>query len=174
MTAPKETTQTGKEHSAFFAAVRKRGVLNAMLDNPIAAYEGNNPGMKARWEYAPANGDKTFIVAREGLGFKLVDASELGQATDSGQTEGHVKVGDMILMAAPDYIVQAIEMEDAKMAYEDWRTPKSTYEESIRGLKVQLKDGSVKQTEPVGDIRVHHEVVQTTPKAQGGDFQLER
>ena len=79
-----EVMAEGKQHSAFFAAVRKRGVLNAMLDGPIQRYESAHPGMQARWEYCPASGDKTFIIAREGLGFKIVDASELGEGTDAG------------------------------------------------------------------------------------------
>jgi hypothetical protein len=170
---PQETVAEGKKHSAFFAAVRKRGVLNAMLDGPALSYEENNPGMRARWEYCPPSGDKTFIVAREGLGFKIVDASELGKATVSGQTEGTVRVGDLILMAAPDHIVQAIEMEDARTAYEDWRVPQATYEESIRGLRVRLRDGSEKETKPVGDIRMTTEIVHATP-AVGMDHELER
>jgi len=107
------TSRLKKKHSAFFAAVRARGILNHMLDGPAKAFDDSNPGFKARWEYCPASGDKTFIVAREGLGFHIVDASELGDKTTSEQKEGPVKVGDLILMAAPDYVVAAIE----------WRTP---------------------------------------------------
>lgn len=162
-----------KKHSEFFAAVRKRGVLNAMLDGPALAYEKEHPGMRARWEYCPPGGDKTFIVAREGLGFVVVDASELGETTESEQKSGPIKVGDMILMAAPAHVVQAIEMEDARTAYEDWRTPQSTYEESIRGLKVRLKDGSEKETKPVGDIRVTTEII-GAPPGTGMDHPLEQ
>lgn len=161
-----------KKHSEFFAAVRKRGVLNAMLDGPVKAFEANNPGMRARWEYCPASGDKTLIVAREGYGFKVVDASSLGETTESGQREGPVKVGDLILMAAPAHIVDAIDMEDTRAAYEDWRTPQATYEESIRGLKVRLKDGSEKETKPVGSIKVHTETVGVAP-GTGLDHPLE-
>lgn len=168
------TDPAGKEHSEFFAAVRKRGVLNAMLDGPTVAFERNNPGMRARWEYCPPNGDKTLIIAREGLGFQLADASMLGETTASGQTEGPVRVGDLVLMYAPQHIVDAIEMEDAKMAFEDWRTPKATYEESIRGLRVKLRDGTEKATEPVGDIKVHQEVRQAIPEAGGSGFELEK
>lgn len=171
MTTP--AMEPGKQHSAFFAAVRKRGVLNAMLDEPANKFELHNPGFRARWEYCPANGDKTFIVAREGLGFRVVDAGELGEATASGQTEGPVRVGDLILMAAPDHIVDAIDLQDAKMAYEDWKVPQATYEESIRGLKTRLRDGSIKQTEPVGSIRVTTEVAQVAPGALDKD-ELER
>jgi hypothetical protein len=163
-----------KEKSVFFAAVRKRGVLNAMLEGPALKFEAEHPDMRARWEYCPPGGDKTWIVAREGMGFKIVDASELGEATPSGQTEGPVRVGDMILMAAPSHIVEAIDLEDARVAYEDHRTPKATYEESIRGLRVKLKDGTEKAAEPVGDIRVHQEVIQTIPEAGGSQFPVEK
>lgn len=165
---------SGKEHSAFFAAVRKRGVLNAMLDKPTEDFERNNPGFRARWEYCPPNGDKTLIVAREGLGFKIADANQLGPRTASEQAEGPVRVGDLILMYAPNHIVEAIEMEDARTAYEDFRTPKATYEEHLKGIKVRLKDGSQKGTEAVGDIKVHHETVSMMPEAGGEQFPLEK
>lgn len=169
MTTP--AMETGKQHSAFFAAVRKRGVLNTMLDEPAKNFERNNPGFRTRWEYCPVNGDKTFIIAREGLGFKIVDASELGEKTASGQTTGPVRVGDLILMAAPDHIVNAIELQDAQMAYDDWKVPQATYEESIRGIKTRLRDGSVQVTEPVGNIRVTQEVAQVNPSSLEGELE---
>lgn len=155
-----------KKHSNFFAAVRARGILNHMLDGPIKAYEDNNPGWKARWEYCPASGDKTFIVAREGLGFHIVDSKELGDKTESEQKEGPIKVGDLILMAAEDYIVAAIEMEDARAAFEDFKLPEESYREHISSIKAKLHDGSYKSVEPIGDVRVHQEVV-TAPPGSG-------
>ena len=159
-----------KKHSAFFAAVRARGILNHMLDGPAKAFESNNPGFRARWEYCPASavwnsqekrmvGDTTFIVAREGMGYHVVDASELGEQSQSGQTSGPIKVGDLILLGAPDYIIQAQEEEDARAAYEDFKLPVQSYRDYIRGIKARLPDGTVKETEPVGDVKITQEVL---------------
>lgn len=152
-----------KKHAQFFAAVRARGILNSMLDGPALAYEKANPGMRARWEYNPPSGDKMMVVAREGIGFHLVDAKELGEKTASEQKEGHVKVGDLILMAAPEHIVAAVEMEDARAAYEDFKLPVQSYKDHIRGIKAKLHDGTMKETEPTGDVRLHQEVATAGP-----------
>ncbi len=160
-----------KKHSTFFAAVRARGILNHMLDGPAKAYDDNNPGHKSRWEYCPAGGDKTFIVAREGLGFHIVDAAELGDKTDSEQKTGPIKVGDLILMAAPDYVVAAIEIEDARAAFEDFKLPEESYRQHIRSIKARLHDGSYKGAEDVGELRVHQEEV-SAPPGSGLDHEL--
>lgn len=155
--------ETVKKHSKFFAAVRARGILNHMLDGPQMTYDRINPGWRSRWEYCPANGDKTFIVAREGLGFHIVDAKELGEKTESEQKEGPIKVGDLILMAAPDYVVAAIEMEDARAAFEDFKLPEESYRQHIKSIKAKLHDGSYKELEPTGEIRTHQEEVSAPP-----------
>lgn len=165
------TSRLKKKHSTFFAAVRARGILNHMLDGPAKAFDDNNPGFKSRWEYCAAGGDKTFIVAREGLGFHVVDAAELGDKTDSEQKEGPVRVGDLILMAAPDYVVAAIEMEDARAAFEDFKLPEESYRQHLRSIKAKLHDGSFKEVEPTGSIRVHQEEV-TAPPGSGLDHEL--
>jgi hypothetical protein len=170
--ASEATERLKKKHSTFFAAVRARGILNHMLDGPAKAYDDNNPGHRSRWEFCPAGGDKTFIVAREGLGFHVVDAKELGDKTDSEQKEGQIRVGDLILMAAPDYVVAAIEMEDARAAFEDFKLPEESYREHIRSIKAKLHDGSYKAAEPAGEIRVHQEEV-SAPAGSGLDHQLD-
>lgn len=162
-----------KKHAQFFAAVRARGILNSMLDGPALAYEKQNPGFRARWEYNPPGGDKMMIVAREGIGFHIVDAKELGEKTESEQKYGPIKVGDLILMAAPEHIVAAIEMEDARAAYEDFKLPVQAYKDHIRGIKAKLHDGTLKETEPTGDVRLHQEVVTAGPGA-GLDHEVER
>ena len=168
----KITPETAKRRSDFFASVRKRGVLNAMLDGPAKSFEEKNPGWRARWEYCPPSGDKTFIIAREGLGFHIVDASELGETTASGQKDGQIRVGDLILMAAEDFVVEAIEMDDAKAAYGDWKVPEAAYKEQIRGIKPILRDGTEKETVPVGEVRVTQEDIRA-PRGVGMDHELE-
>lgn len=163
-TSPRQPSfkdEAGKKHSTFMAAVRARGILNRMLDGPVQAFERGNPGWRARWEYCPPSGDKTFVVAREGMGFRIVDARELGEEfmTPSGQREGQVKIGDLILMAGPEDLVNEIEEEDARMAYEDFKLPEEAYRQHIRGIKAKLRDGSEKETEAVGEIRQTQEVI---------------
>lgn len=165
------TARLKKKHANFFAAVRARGILNHMLDGPAKAFDDSNPGFKARWEYCPASGDKTFIVAREGLGFHVVDAKELGDKTESEQKEGPIKVGDLILMAAPDYIVAAIEMEDARAAYEDFKLPQESYRQHINNIGAKLSDGSRKTLEATGEVRIHQEEV-SAPPGSGLDHEL--
>jgi hypothetical protein len=168
-----------KEHSEFFAAVRARGILNHMLDGPVKKFEEAHPGMKARWEYFPSSiprtiehstadyGEATFVVAREGLGFHVVDASELGESSDSEQKKGPVRVGDLILMAAPTEIVLAIEESDARAAMEDFKLPVEGYRDYLRGIKAKLPDGSEQRAEPVGDVKTHQEVLSAAPGLVG-------
>lgn len=163
--------ESGKKHSNFFAAVRARGILNTMLDEPVRKFEASNPGWRARWEYCPPSGDKTLIVAREGMGFRIVDAKELGEATPSGQKEGPIRVGDLILMAAESHIVAAIEMDDAKAAFEDYKLPEESYREHIRGIKARLRDGTEKPTQPVGGVRTAQEEIR--PPREFKDYELE-
>lgn len=158
MTGPTNQPLVPKKSSAFFAAVRARGVLNAMLDGPALAFEENNPGWKARWEYAPKD-DTTFIVAREAMGFRIVDASELGELTESEQKQGPIRRGDLILMAGPEDIVAAIAEDDAKRAAEDFKLPLTSYKEHLKGIRVTTKSGDVAGPEPVGDVKVTQETV---------------
>lgn len=160
---PEPTADDTRKRAQFFAAVRARGILNSMLDGPARLYEEANPGFRARWEYNPPSGDKMMIVAREGIGFHIVDAKELGSKTESEQKEGPIKVGDLILMAAPEHVVAAIEMEDARAAYEDFKLPVQSYKDHIRGIKAKLHDGTIKETEPTGDVRLHQEVASAGP-----------
>lgn len=154
------TTPTLPKHKAnFFAAVRARGVLNTMLDGPAKKFEENNPGWRARWEYAPSSGDKTFIVAREAMGFHIVDAKELGETTTSEQKEGPVRCGDLILMAAPADLVNELDLDDAHRAYEDFKLPESSYREYVKGIKVRTRGGEEAGPEPVGSIKVTSETV---------------
>jgi hypothetical protein len=166
------TDASGRARSNFFVAVRARGILNTMLDGPAKAFDQKNPGWRARWEYCPPNGDKTLIVAREGMGFRVVEVEELGEATASGQKTGPIKVGDLILMAGPADLVEAIEEEDAKVAYEDFKLPEEAYREHIRGIKARLRDGTEQPTKPIGDIRVRQEDI-AAPPGTGLDHTLE-
>ena len=142
-----------KTKASFFAAVRGRGLLNAMLDGPAKQFEEANPGMRTRWEFLPSNGDRTMVTAREAIGFQVADASQLGGHTESEQKQGPVVRGDLILMYAPKELVDAIAAEDAKAAYEDWKMPETQYREHVKSLKVKLSDGTIVEGEPVGSMK---------------------
>lgn len=150
---------SNKRQADFFVAVRKRGLLNAMMDGMAERYEAEHPAERCRWEYWPPNGDNTFVVAREGQGFHLVDMSHFGDHTASEQSTGPVRRGDMVLMAGPKELVDLIEREDERAAIEDSRLPEDAYRAHIRSLRAQLADGTIESAQPVGRIRQSHEIV---------------
>lgn len=161
-----------KRSAEFFAAVRARGLLNAMLDGPALAYERANPGWRARWEYFPAGpgADNTMVVYREGVGFKLVDAAELGEKTASEQADGLVRRGDLVLMAGPEDLVNELELEDAKRAYDDYKLPEAAYREHVESIRVKRKDGTEEKGRPFGSITRTTETLGPTQglRSEGG------
>ena|SRR6267143_797242 len=166
MTEPKTEAPKGKD-SEFFAAVRARGILNAMLDGPALRFEKNNKGFRCRWEYGPPNGDKTLVVAREAMGFRIVQAEELGtDFTASEQSSGPVRRGDLVLMCAPEEIVNEIEYDDAKRAYEDWKLPETSYKDHLRSIKVRTRDGATIGTQSRGGMERKEEVIEGLKEPQ--------
>ena len=152
------TEESGKAKSNFFAAVRERGMNNALLDEPAQMYMKNHPEMKAKWEYCPPNGDNSLVIAREMQGFKLIDASEI-PGTASSQKSGVVRRGDLVLMAAPKEIYSLIQEADAKSALEDLRLPETSYRDALESNKVQTSSGP-DYARPVGQITRTTEVIQ--------------
>jgi hypothetical protein len=140
---------TDRVHSEFFASVRRRGILNAMLDTPAKQFEAANPDQLTRWEYAPQERpDINLVVAREAMGFRKVRMSEL--PGDSALEDGPVRCGDMVLMTGPRELTELLDAEDAKAARDDWLLPKTAYQEALeQEVGVQLKDGSYQTGKPV-------------------------
>lgn len=157
---------SGKVKSDFFAAVRKRGLLNSMMTQPEEQYKELHPDEEVRWEFSPPNGDQTFVTAREGMGFHVVQASELPQGT-MGHKTGPVRVGDMVLMAAPRELTQLIKSMDDKAALEDLRLPETTYRDAVNAKKVPTSSGEKIGATPIGQVLVNTETV--IPKDQTGD-----
>jgi hypothetical protein len=153
-----QTEEGGKAKSSFFAAVRERGMNNALLDEPAQSYMKNHPEMRAKWEYCPPNGDNSLVIAREMQGFKLIDASEI-PGTASSQKTGVVRRGDLVLMAAPSDIYDLIQETDAKAALEDLRLPETSYRDALESNKVQTSAGP-DYARPTGQITRTVEVVQ--------------
>lgn len=116
--------------------------------------------MKCRWTYAPPNGDLTMITAYESYGYKVVDWGEL-PGTESSKTSGPVRCGDLVLMAAPARIHQAILDEDARRAEEDLKLPERTYRENVEELSVRRRDGVLEKGKPVGNVRRTEQLVKT-------------
>lgn len=164
-----EVNESGESRAEFFAAVRQRGVLNSILDGPAKLYEKTHPGKRTRWEYAPPSGDNTFIVAREALGFKIVDASELSDyMSESFEKSGPLRRGDLVLMAADKEIVDMLDEDDARAAAEDLKLPERTFREALESLKVRTMSGSEDYAKPVGNIKRSVEELQVKlPKQEG-------
>lgn len=154
-----ETMPSGKGKSDFFAAVRQRGMNNALLDEPGQAYEREHPGMKCKWEYLPPNGDNSLVIAREMQGYKIVDAGEF-TGTESSQKSGPIKRGDLVLMAAPEEVHQAILDADARAAIEDLRAPETAYRDALDQKKVNTSSGP-QTAKPVGQIVRSSEILRT-------------
>lgn len=161
-------TESGKLEAPFFAAVRERGMLNAMLEIPAKQYEKDNPGMKCRWEYSPPGGDNTMVIAREAMGFKVVDAGEIS-GTDSSQTSGPVRRGDLVLMAGPEELLQAIADEDARRAEDDRQLPEVTFRQNLEGTRVRRQDGEIDQARPIGTVRQTAEIIKAPTESGGGE-----
>lgn len=150
--------EDGKKHIDFFVATRDRGLLNAMLETTAKKYEENHPGRKCRWEYAPP-GDNSLVVAREALGFRVVDASEVGTLTASQQKDGIVRHGDLILMEGPAELVQEMLDYDGKAADAESQLSDQSYRDSIKSISVTDKGGEEHQGRPVGSMRKTTEVL---------------
>lgn len=146
------TGEDRKKHVDFFVATRERGLLNAMLDGPALEFERSNPGWRAKWEYAPLN-DNSLVTAREAMGFRVVDASELTESTASAQKSGVIRRGDCILMACPEEVHQMIAQSDAEAAAKDAQASESTYRDNVKGLTVSKRTGEQIPTRPIGEVR---------------------
>ncbi len=154
MTDPNTPGEPIEKPSPFFAAVRARGMLNAMLDGPALEYERLHPEERTRWEYCPKDGDNTLVIAREGQGFHVVEHKALIDPEDGPtahqKTSGAVRVADLVLMAGPRELVNLLDMEDAKAAYDDSQLPESVYREYIESLSVRTKSGTVVRGKAIG------------------------
>lgn len=155
---------TGKRRSEYFAAVRERGMLNAGLDMLAKAYESDHPDEAVRWEfYKPSmDGGADMVVNREAMGFHLVDAGSINLSdnpTPTAQKEGPVRRGDLVMMAGPRDVVNALRLQDAQAAHDDLQAPKQAFEENISKTKAELSDGTVEGPTAFGTIKSKTEIV---------------
>jgi len=162
--ATKSDIPSGKRRAEYFAAVRERGMLNAGLDQVAKAFESENPDMGFRWEfYKPSmDGGTDMVVNREAMGFRLVDASEIhlsDNPTPSAQKEGPVRRGDLVGMAGPRDVVNALRLSDAQAAHDDLQAPKAAFEENISKTKVATSDGTLEGPQAFGTIKTKTEEV---------------
>jgi len=160
--------EDGTIKNEFFVAVRKRGMVNAMLDGPKEQYERENPGWSCRWTYAPISGDLGMVTHYESVGYHTVNYEDL-PSNGSGKT-GPVRVGDLVLQAAPTVIHEALHDEDARRASEDLNLPATTYRENLEAHKVRRRDGVMDHARPIGTIRqTQQEVKPTNLDSDGGE-----
>ncbi len=154
MTSPDTQREQVQKPSPFYAAVRARGMLNAMLDGPALEYERLHPDERVRWEYSPKDGDNTLVVAREGQGFHVVKREDMidpeREPTEHQSITGEVRVADLVLMSGPKDLVNLLDMEDAKAAFDDSQLPETVYREYIESLSVKTKSGNVVRGKSIG------------------------
>lgn len=166
MTTPAQDRTATKPSADFFISVRKRGILNTMLEGPALKFQELNPGWATRWEWYPANGDTTLVTAREASGYRVVDAEELGEtASNFAQKTGPIRVGDLVLMAAPQEIHDSSLAADALAAEEDLKMPETAFRQNLESNKARSQQfGTEEVAKPVG--KVTHTVEVVRPKGQ--------
>lgn len=135
-------------------------MLNQLLQQPKDAYERLHPDKAVRWEHAPKDGDLTMVSFREAQGYVLVTADELaedGKLTESAQKAGPVRRGDLVLMAAPKEVHEAVLAQDAEAADTDFRTPEITYKEHMEKQRYKIATGETRPGKGFGQIRRSYE-----------------
>ena len=161
-------TEVAKRTGDFYAGVRKRGQLNALLDEVALAYQTAHPDQRCKWEFAPPSGDMSMIVMREAQGLKVVDASEFGNLTASQQKTGPMRRGDLILMAGPKEVLDEMDRADAELADESVNLAETTYKEHMERQQYRLSDGAQLASKGIGTIRRTFEEV-PIPESKGGE-----
>lgn len=135
-----------------------------MMTNPEEQYKESHPDEDVRWEFSPPNGDQTMVIAREGMGFHVVQASDLPNGSTTGRT-GAIRVGDMVLMAGPKRLTSMIKEMDDRAALEDLRSPETAYRDSVTRTKATNSTGEKVGAAPIGQVLQHAEAV--TPRETG-------
>ena len=140
-------------------------MLNAGLEAFENAYKEGHPGMMTRWErYSPGKDNGTDdVVFREGQGWQLVDASEVGLNTPSAAKAGVLRRGDLVLMAIDSKIGQQQLDQDSIAAQLDQKAPQAAFNDSLERNKVRLSDGTEDHARGVGKIKVQEQFVAPHP-----------
>jgi hypothetical protein len=167
-----DKTASGKNTAKRFAAVRARGVLNAGMDMLAQEYEDAHKDMKTRWEYyAPTkDGGTDMVTMREGMGWKVIDWSEVPNRTASTTSTGPVRRGDLVLMCAPAYLVKEELEQDAEAARVELKSSETAFKTNLEGKKVTLSSGERDGAVGVGSIktRVEEVIPRQTSDTEGG------
>lgn len=166
--APEYRKPTKEEIKGIVARLRHRGFTNPMYNDPAQAFEKANPGWKTIWEYSPPDSkDQHEVMVRASLGYRLVKEHEIpaGFTLPHTTKDGPVRVADMVLMAAPEELHNAIYAEAAKIAYEDSNLPLEEYKRSLeeKGTTPGVKG------QALGDVQFASESIQVDlGKLSGG------
>ena len=156
-----ELNESGKGKGSFFVSVRERGILNSILDEPAKMYERMHPDKRVRWEYFPSNGDTTMVVAREALGWEIVDSSELAEHMPASWAKsGPMRRGDLVMMAADVAIAEEEDAADARAAAEDLKLSERAYRDNLETTKTRRRDGEIDWAKPTGTVKRQVETVQ--------------
>jgi hypothetical protein len=156
---------SGKKIADHFATVRERGMLNAGMEAFEAAYLENHPNEMLRWErYTPGKDNGTDdVVFREGQGWHLVNAADVGLNTASSAKTGVLRRGDLVLMAIDKKVGESLLAQDAVAASVDAQSPKKAFNDALDARKVRLSDGTEDQARGVGKVTVSEQFVSPAP-----------
>lgn len=139
------------------APVQQEGRLAQILGGPVKRFEELYPGQRCRWEHMPNKEDMSTVGFREAQGYHIVKAEELNPDTESAQRTGPIRRGDLILMAAPVEVHEALLAQDAQAADDDFRTPELTYKEELSRKQYASTDGGTTPGVGFGKIKRTYE-----------------
>jgi hypothetical protein len=122
---------------ALVTRLRHRGEVTALLDGTARAFAEKHPELGVKWVWAPSDRANADVVAAKAYGYREVMVSELppGVGTPHSLESGPVRVGDLILMAAPREVHEAIMEEDARVAAEEANLPVQEYLEYLKSIR---------------------------------------
>jgi hypothetical protein len=158
-----------RKQSDFYTGVRTRGFLNATLDEIALRFQADHPEQRVKWEHSPVSGDSSMVTMREAQGLRVVDATELKETTDSSQKAGPIRRGDLIMMAGPKEVLDALDAADAEAADQDYKLPETTYKEYLEKQQYRLSSGETKPGKGFGEIRRTYEETPVIPTGEGGE-----
>lgn len=164
---------TREEVSNLVARLRHRGMTNPMLNEPGQAFEKANPGWKCKWIFSPPDSkDQSDVMLYSSIGFRLVTQDEIPSTVPLPHTQekGPVRVADVVLMAAPTELFEAIEAEELRIAREDASLPVEEYkrtlaEKSSAGKVKGMALGDVEFT--TSDVQANLERLSAAAEAEG-------
>lgn len=154
----------------------RQGQLGMIMNMPMLRFQELHPEQRCRWEHVPEKDSMSLVPFREAQGYHVVQAEELNPEQASAQKTGPIRKGDLILMAAPKEVHEAILGQDSEAAENDAYMPERTYKEALAAKQYKAGDSQVLPGRPFGEIRrsteqgTPEDFVEVTPnRTEGGE-----